>query len=177
MIYICREYHIAHFKYLTILYVNYASIKLNNEGRLGERTNNQPCLKRVVVVQSLSHVQLFVTLWTAAHQPSLSLTISQGLLKFMSIESWTWWCHPTISSSVSPFSSCSQSFPAPGSFQRSQFFASGGQSTGISALASVLPMNTQDWSPLEWTGLLQHHSSKASILRHSAFFTVQLSHP
>ena len=100
----------------------------------------------------------------------------------------TWWCHPTISSSVVPFFSCSQSFPASGSFSRSQFFSSGAQSTGISALASVLPMNIQDWFPLGWTGwvslqskglknLLQHHSSKASIFWHPDFFIVQLSHP
>ena len=62
------------------------------------------------------------------------------------------WCHPTVSSSVVPFSSCPQSFPASGSFQMSQFFPSGGQSTGVSASTSVLPMNTQDWSPLGWTG-------------------------
>ena len=62
------------------------------------------------------------------------------------------WCHPTISSSVVPFSSCLQSFPASGSFQMSQLFASGGQSIGISASTSVLPMDTQDWSPLGWTG-------------------------
>ena len=97
------------------------------------------------------------------------------------------WCHPTISSSVVPFSHL-QSFAASGSFQMSQFFTSGGQSIGVSASASVLPMNTQDWSPLGWTGcislqlkglssLRQHHSSKASILRCSAFFIVQLSHP
>ena len=83
------------------------------------------------------------------------------------------WCHPTISSSAIPFSSCPQSFPGSG---------------WVSPSTSVLPMNTQDWSPLGWTGwislqskglnsLLQHHSSKASILRHSAFFIVQLSHP
>ena len=101
----------------------------------------------------------------------------------------SWWCHPTISSSVVPFSSCLQSFPASASFQLSQLFTSGGHSIGVSALASVLPMNTQDWSPLGWTGwislqskelsrsLLQHHISEASVLRHSAFFTVQLSHP
>ena len=87
------------------------------------------------------------------------------------------WCHPTISSSVIPFSSCFQSFPASGSFPMSQFFASAGQSIGVSASASVLPMNTQDWSPLGWTkgtlkSLLQHHSKKASILWHSAFFIV-----
>ena len=62
------------------------------------------------------------------------------------------WCHPTISSSVVPFSSCPQSFPASGSSQMSQLFASGGQSTGVSASTVVLPMNTQDWSPLGWTG-------------------------
>ena len=62
------------------------------------------------------------------------------------------WCRPTISSSVIPFSSCPQSFPASGSFQMSQLFASGGQSIGVSASTSVLPMNTQDWSPLGWTG-------------------------
>ena len=98
------------------------------------------------------------------------------------------WRHPTISSSFVPFSSCLQSFPASGSFQMSQLFPSGGQSIGVSASASVLPMNTQDWFPLGQIGwiflqskglssLLQHHSSKASILRHSAFFTVQPSHP
>ena len=62
------------------------------------------------------------------------------------------WCHPAISSSVVPFSSCPQSFSASGSFPMSQLFASGGQSIRVSALASVLPMNTQDWSPLGWTG-------------------------
>ena len=62
-----------------------------------------------------------------------------------------WWCHPTTSSSVVPFSSCPQSFPASGSSQMSQLFASGGQSIGVSASASVLPMNIQDWFPLGWT--------------------------
>ena len=93
------------------------------------------------------------------------------------------WCHPTISSSVLPFSSCLQSFPVSGSFQMSQFFTSGGQSIGVSASASVLPMNIQDWFPLGWTvqgtlkSLLQHHSSKTSILWCSGFFIVQFSHP
>ena len=64
----------------------------------------------------------------------------------------SWWCHPAISSSVIPFSSCLQSFPALGSFQMSQLIASGGQNIGISASASVLPMNIQDWFPLGWTG-------------------------
>ena len=98
----------------------------------------------------------------------------------------SWWCHPTISSSVIPFSSCHQSFPASGSFLMSWLFASGGQSIGASALASVLPMNIQDWFPFgltefilqskELPSLLQHHSSD-SILQCSAFFMLQLSHP
>ena len=64
----------------------------------------------------------------------------------------SWWWHPTISSSLVPFSSCLQSFPAPGSFPMSRFIASGGQSIGVSSSASVLPMNIQDWFPLGWTG-------------------------
>ena len=120
-----------------------------------------------------------------AHEASLSVTNSRSLLRLLSIESW---CHPTISSSVDPFSSCLQSFPTSESFQTSQLFASGGQSIGVSASTSVLPMNTKDWFLLGWTGwislqskglsrVLQHHSSKASILWHLAFFVVQLSHP
>ena len=85
-----------------------------------------------IVVQSLSRVQLFVTPWTAAHQASLSFTVSQSLLKLMCIASL---CHPTILSSVTPFSSCPQSFPASGSFPMSQFFASGDQSIGASVSA------------------------------------------
>ena len=68
------------------------------------------------------------------------------------------WCHPTISSSVIPFSSCLQSFPASGCFPTSQFFASGSQGTGVSTSASVLPMNTQDWFPLGWTGWISLQS-------------------
>ena len=67
----------------------------------------------------------------------------------------SWWCHPTISSSVVPFSSCSQSFPPSGSFLMSQLFTSGGQSIGVSASASVLPVNIQDWFPLGLTGILK----------------------
>ena len=72
------------------------------------------------------------------------------------------WCHPTISSSVIPFSSCPQSFPASGSFQVSQFFASGGQSIEVSASATVLPINIQDWSPLGWTGWISLQSKGLS---------------
>ena len=74
----------------------------------------------------------------------------------------SWCCHSTISSSVVPFSSCPQSLPASGSFQMSQLFASGGQSTGVSASASVLPVNIQDWSPLGWTGWISLQSKGLS---------------
>ena len=72
------------------------------------------------------------------------------------------WCHPIISSSVVPFSSCPQSFPASGSFPMSQLFALGGQSIGVSVSTSVLPMNTQDWSPLGWTGWISLQSKGLS---------------
>ena len=98
---------------------------------------------------SRSVVSDSATAWTTAHQASLSIINSQSPPKPMSIESWY---HLTISSSAVPFSSCPQSFPASGSFQMSQLFELGGQSIGVSASTSVLPMNTQDWSPLGWTG-------------------------
>ena len=127
--------------------------------------------------------------WTAAHQASLSITISWSSHRLTSIESAMPSSHlilcrplfllPPVSPSISLFQW--KVFP--------QLFTWGGQSTGVSALASFLPKNIQGWSPLEWTGwislqskglsksLLQHHSSKTSTLQRSAFFTVQLSHP
>ena len=91
------------------------------------------------------------------------------------------WCHPTISSSVIPFSSCLQSFPASGSFQMSQFFTSGGQSIGVSASASVLPMYIQDWFPLGLTGWISLQSkrfsrvfSNTTVQKHQ-FLSAQLS--
>ena len=91
------------------------------------------------------------------------------------------WCHPTISSSVIPFSSCLQSFPTSGSFQMSQFFVSGGQNIGFSVSASVLPMNIQDWFPLELTGWISLQSkglprvfSNTTVQKHQ-FFDTQLS--
>ena len=101
------------------------------------------------------------------------------------------WCHPTISSSVVTFSSCPQSFPVSGSFQMSQLFISGGQNIGVSASASILPMNTQDWFPLGWIGWISLQSkglsrafSNTSVQKHqffgtqlSSFFTVQHLHP
>ena len=91
------------------------------------------------------------------------------------------WCHPTISSSVVPFPHCPQFFPASGSFQMSQLFVSGGQSIGVSASASVLPMNTQDWSPSGWTVWISLQSkglsrvfSNTTVQKHQ-FFSAQLS--
>ena len=130
-------------------------------------------------VQSLSYVWLFVTPWTGASQTSRSITNSRSLLKLMSIASvmpsnHLILCHP-------PFSSCLQSFPASGSFPRSQFFTSGDQSIGASASASVLPMNIQDWFPLEWTDLISLQSkglsrvfSNTTVQKHQ-FFGTQLS--
>ena len=94
---------------------------------------------------------------------------------------WSWWCHPTTSYSIVPFSSCFQSFPASGSFPMSWLFASGGTSIGVSASASVLPMNIQGWFPVGLTGLISLQSKRLSrvfsnttVQRHK-FFSIQLS--
>ena len=132
-------------------------------------------------VQLLSCVQLFATPWITARQASLSIANSRSPPKPMSIESvmprnHLILCHPLL---LLP-----SIFSGTGSFQMSQFFTLGGQSIGVSASTSVLPMNTEDWSPLGWTGwislqskglsksLLQHHNSKESVLRCSAFFMI-----
>ena len=119
-------------------------------------------LSSVSSVQLLGHVWLFVTPWTAACQASLVFTIFQSLLKLMSIESVM---PSNISSSVVPFSSHLQSLPASGSFQMSQFFASGGRSIGVSASTSVLSMNIQDWFPLDglvWSPCSPRDSKESS---------------
>ena len=101
----------------------------------------------IIVVLLLSHIWLFVTEHASFPCPSPSARACSNSCQLSR------WCHPTISSSVIPFSSCLQSFPASGSFQMSQFFTSGGQSIVVSASASVLPMNIQGWFPLGLTGL------------------------
>ena len=129
-------------------------------------------------VQSLSHVWLFVTPWTAACQASLSITNSWNLLKLMSIE----WVMPS-----NHFILCysllllPSIFPSNRVFKMSQFFTSGGQSIGVSASESVLPMNIQDWFPLGWTGLISLQSkrlvrvfSNTTVQKHQ-FFGAQLS--
>ena len=165
----------------------------------------------VVVVQSLRRVRLIAIPWSAACQAILSFAISQfSSVQFscsvMSDSLWlhepqharppcplptprvhtnpcplSWWCHPTILSSVVPFSSCPQSFPTSGYFPMNQLFASGGQSIGVSASTSVLPMNIKDWFPSGLTGLISLQSkglsrvfSNATVQRHQ-FVITQLS--
>ena len=137
-------------------------------------------LNIIVLVHSLSRVQLFAIPWTAARQASLSFTIYWACSNSCSLSQW---CHPIISSSVVPFSSCLQSFPASGSFLMSRLFASVGQSTGASVSASVLPMNIQGWFPLGLAGLISLQSKGLSrvlvfsntTVRQHQFFCGQLS--
>ena len=135
------------------------------------------CLFAPYSLQSLSRVQLFAIPWTTACQASCPSPTPGACSN--SCPS-TRWYHPTISSSVVPFSGL-QSFPASGSFQMSQFFSSGGQSIGVSASASVLPMNIQDWFPLGGTGWISLQSKGLSrvffnttVQKHQ-FFGAQLS--
>ena len=118
----------------------------------------QHCKAFVVVIQLPSHVLLFLTPWTAAYQAPLSITISHSLLKSTSIDSVMLANHLICP----PISSCPQSFPASGSFPISWFFASGGQNIGVSASTLVLPMNIEDWFPLEWTSLISLQSKGLS---------------
>ena len=131
----------------------------------------------VVVVQSVSPVRLFATPWTATRQAFLSFTVSQSLLKLMSIESMMPSNHLILCRPLFLL----ESFPASGSFQMSQFIESGGQSIGASASASVLPMNIQGWFPLGFTGLISLLSkglsrvfSNTTVQKHQ-FFSTQLS--
>ena len=136
------------------------------------------CCLRFSSVESLSRVWLFETPWIAAPRPPCP-SPTPGVYSNSCLSSQ--WCHPAISSSVIPFSSCPQSLPVPGSLPMSQLFPSGGQSTGVSASASVLPVNTQDWSPLGWTGWISLNSkglsrgfSNTTVQKHP-FFSAQLS--
>ena len=140
------------------------------------------------LIQFSSVAQSCLTLWPHGLQhdrPPCSLPTPRV---YSNLYPFSQWCHPAISSSVVPFSSCLQLFPASGSFPMSQPFISGGQNIGVAASTSVLPMNTQDWSPLGWTGWISLQSkghsrvfSNTTVqkhqLWHSAFFRVQFSHP
>ena len=110
-------------------------------------------------VQLLSRVRLFVTHGLQHPRPPCSPPTPGGYSNSCPL---SWWCHPTISSSVIPFASCLQSFPASGSFPMSQFFVLGGQSIRVLASTSVLPMNIHDWFPLEWTGWISLQSKRLS---------------
>ena len=125
--------------------------------------------RKGIAVQSLSRVQLFAALWTAAHQAPLSFTISETSPRVMSVSQW---CYLTTSSSSALFSSCPQSFLTSGSLPMSPLFASGGQSIGASASASDLPMNIEDFFPLRLTGLTSWHSQGTlrSLLQHHHVF-------
>ena len=138
---------------------------------MGEKRGNKiPVLSSF---QLLSHVWLFATPCTAAHRvpcpPPTPIVCSNSCPLIQ-------WCHPTISSSIIPFSSCLQSFPASGSFPMSRFFTSGGQSVEVSASASALPMNIQDWFPLgltDWISLqfkgLSRVLSNTTVQKHQFF--------
>ena len=132
----------------------------------GPSQENENLKKWLVVVQSLSPVQLFVTRWTAAHQASLSFTISQSCSNSRPLNQW---CHLTISSSVVPSFSCRRSFPASASSPVSRLFSSGGQSIGASVSASILLMNIQNWFPLGLTGLFSLQKPPWKSVAHSLF--------
>ena len=147
---------------------------------LNEWCWHDQCPRVLSSVSQFSHSVMSdsATPWTAACQASLSITNSQSLLKLMSIESVTPSKHLIL---CRPFSSCLQSFPASGSFPMSRFFEPGGQSIGVSALISVLPMNIQDLFPLGWTGWISLQSkglsrvfSNTTVQKHQ-FFGTQLS--
>ena len=128
-----------------------------------------------------SHSVVSDSLWPHGLQHTRPPCPSQTPRAYSNSCPLSWWCHPTISSSVVPFSSHLQSFPASESFPRSQFFVSGGQSIGVSASASILPMNIQDWFPLGWTGWISLQSkglsrvfSNTTVQKHQ-FFGAQFS--
>ena len=144
-----------------------------------------PCLGHMAKVKGssiqLSHSVMSSSLWPNGLQHTRLLCPSPTPRACSNSCPSSWWCHPTISSSVVPFSSCLQSFPASGSFPMSQFFTSGGQNIGVSASVSVLPMNIQDWFTLGWTGWISLQSkglsrvfSNTTVQKHQ-FFGTQLS--
>ena len=139
------------------------------------------CMKSYMDLSSVqfSHLVVSDSLWPHESQHARPPCPSPTPRVYSNSCPSSWWCHPTISSSVVPFSSCPQSFPTSGSFQTSQFFTSGGQRIGLSA--SMLSMNIQDWFPLGWTGWISLQSkglsrvfSNTTVQKHQ-FFSAQLS--
>ena len=144
-------------------------------------------MKYIYISVQFSHSVVFDSLWPHGLQHNQPHYPSPTPGVYSSSCPLSWWCHPTISSLVVPFSSHLQSSPASGSFPMTQLFASGSQSLGTATLASVLPMSVQGWFKIDWSdllavqgtlkSLLQHHSLKASILWHSDFFMNLLYYP
>ena len=143
-------------------------------------TENYKTLMKEISSVQFSHSVVSDSLWPHEPQHTRPPCPSPTPRVYSNSRPSTQWCHPTISSSVVPFSSCPQSFPTSGSFPVSQFFASGGQRIGVSASTSVLPMNIHDWSPLGWTDWISSKSkglsrvfSNTTVQKHQ-FFSAQL---
>ena len=171
--FLCWKKQYCENDYTTQIYqrLHYSNIQCNpcqTANSIFHRTRTKIFTIYINSVQSLSHIWLFVTPWTAAPQasgPSPTPGIHTNPCPLSQ------WCHPAISSFVVPFCSCPQSFPASQSFPIGQIFAWGGQSTWVSALASVLPKKTQDWSLSEWIGWISLQSK--GISRVFSYTTVQ----
>ena len=143
-------------------------------------TENYKILMKEISSIQFSHSVVSDSLWPHEPQHTRPPCPSPTPRVYSNSRPSTQWCHPTISSSVVPFSSCPQSFPTSGSFPMRQFFASGDQRIGVSASTSVLPMNIHDWSPLGWTGWISSKSkglsrvfSNTTVQKHQ-FFSAQL---
>ena len=172
----CICYHWWTIYYLAFLLSSYCLCLTQNIILVWSVQYNDLILVQFSSIQLLSHLWLFATPWTAACQASLSITNSPRLLKLMSIKSVMTTNHLILYRPLLP-----SSFPASWSFPMSQFFASGGQRTGVSASASVFPMNIQNWFPLELIGLISLQSKRLSrvfstttVQKHQ-FFSAQLS--
>ena len=148
-----------------VIYISHNHWESNIIIKMGTRDNfSFPIIfhKDVLItllLQFSSIIQSFRTLWDPMNHSTPGLPVHHQLPEFTQTRCpLSRWCHPTVSSSVTPFSSYTQTIPASESFQMGQLFPSGGQSIGVSASASVLPVNIQDWFPLGWTGLISLQS-------------------
>ena len=154
-------------------------LKVNDFKMFNDNSTSEFQPKLGILKNSFSSVQTVSHVWlcNAMNRSTPGLPVHHQLPEFTQTPCpSSWWCHPAIPSSVAPFSSCPQSLPASGSFPMSQLFARGGRSIGVSASASVLPMNTQDWSPLGWTGWISLQSkglsrvfSNTTVQKHQFF--------
>ena len=153
----------------------------NKKHKIGSIGKDMEKLELLCLVHFSSVAQSCPTLCHPMNRSTPDLPVHHQLPEFTQTHPSSRWCHPVISSSVVPFSSCPQSLPASEYFPMSQLFTWGGQSTGVSALASFLPKNTQDWSHLEWTGWISLQSKGLSrvfsntTLQKHRFFDAQLS--